>query len=273
MTVDCLLHVHSSFSYDSKTDLQEIADRARAEGIGCVLMSEHNNTLDASQVAAFVSRCQALSDERLLIVPGLELALDSNQVHLLAYGLGEYVRSSDPGCQVGDLLPHIRRHGGVAVLAHPSHKQAFTRVAPRDLALLDGVEIWNVKNGNRFCPDASEIRSLRGLRATSPSVSAFAGLDLHHLSRWVRLVSRLDVPALTREAVLGTLRAGQFRIHGPFVDIASDAEASLATVAGYDLVSRVTKNSRRVAYRWQSKLERRGWNTPRSVAKVGRRLF
>jgi predicted metal-dependent phosphoesterase TrpH len=54
MTVDCLLHVHSSFSYDSRTPLAEIAAIARRNGYRCVLMSEHNNTLDQPRMEALV---------------------------------------------------------------------------------------------------------------------------------------------------------------------------------------------------------------------------
>jgi histidinol phosphatase-like PHP family hydrolase len=58
MTINCLLHVHSSFSYDSKTDLADIARTAREHGFSCVLMSEHNNFMDAAAVSALVQRCQ-----------------------------------------------------------------------------------------------------------------------------------------------------------------------------------------------------------------------
>ena len=61
MSIDCLLHVHSSFSYDSKTDLAVIAARARQEGIRCVLMAEHNNFMNEEQTAALVQRCAELS--------------------------------------------------------------------------------------------------------------------------------------------------------------------------------------------------------------------
>lgn len=273
MKLDCLLHVHSSFSYDSDTDLAAIAERAKAEGIDCILMSEHNNFLDVSSVAAFVKRCIALSDDRLLIVPGLELSLDENRVHLLAYGVREFIPSNDPGTTVAGLLPRIRQLGGLAVLAHPSHKQAFGRISSADLAVLDGMEIWNVRNGNRFCPDATEIQYLRKVRSNSPGVSGFAGLDLHHLPRFERLVCRVDVDRRDPESILATLKAGRFTIHGPLMTVRPDGAVSDLRLASYRVVSSVMKSSKRTLYGWQARLEKRGWTTPRIVSRAGRKLF
>ena len=107
MTIDCLLHVHSSFSYDSKTDLADIARIAKAQDIRCVLMSVHKNKMDAAQMRAFVARCEALSDEQLLIVPGLELSFDDNYVHLLAFGVRDFIDSFAPGCSLEVKCSHF----------------------------------------------------------------------------------------------------------------------------------------------------------------------
>jgi hypothetical protein len=270
--LDCLLHVHSSFSYDSKTDLADIAVRARKEGIDCVLMSEHNNFLDAKQVSAFVERCASLSDERLLIVPGLELSLDENRVHLLAYGIREYVASSAPGTSVGVLVRRIHELGGLAVLAHPSHKEAFNRVSAADLDVLDGMEIWNVKNGNRFCPDATEIEYLTRVRSRTPRVLGFAGLDLHSLPRFERLVCRVEADRRDAQSVLAALRAGKFVIQGPLVAVRPDGAGGIR-LAGYRVLSRAMKSSKRTLYGWQARLEKRGWTTPRIVSRAARKLF
>jgi len=273
VTVDCLLHVHSSFSYDSKTDLTDIARIARCHGIRCVLVTEHNNQMSVSLMEPFVARCAALSDEQLLIIPGLELAFDSNRVHLLAYGVREYIHSTAPGCTFESLVEAIRKAGGVAVLAHPSHRQAVSRIDPRALRSLDGIEIWNVKNGNRFFPTVSDVTLLRSVRADAAHVFGFAGLDWHHLNKFSRLVHRLDVPALTAHDVLRSLRAGAFEVRGGWVTLPATGETRRGRALLYKLGSQVLPAARHLAYRWQFKLERNGFRTPDIVKAVARRLF
>ena len=273
MTIDCLLHVHSSFSYDSKTDLADIARTAKRHGISCVLMSEHNNRLDAAQVAAFVTRCEALSDETLLIVPGLELAFDANRVHLLAYGIRQFVDSTAPSCTIRGLIDEVHALGGLAVLAHPSHRQAVERVPDDDLRRLDGIEVWNVKNGNRFVPMSSDLELLNRVRQADGRAFAFGGLDWHHLNRFTPFVLRVDVAALTERAVLDALRAGRFVIRGRYVSVPSTGEQRPARMSLYGGVSAAFKATSRTAYRWQSAIERRGIRVPGVVTAIARRVF
>lgn len=273
MTVDCLLHVHSAFSYDSPTDLVDIARTARRHRFGCVLMSEHNNTLNDRRMAEFVARCDELSDSTLMIVPGLELSFDSNRVHLLAYGVRKFIESTARAHTFGSLVERIRDQSAVAVLAHPSHQQALARISPADVAKLDGIEIWNVKNGNRFCPSGSDLRALSRFRAEGSRLFGFAGLDWHHLVNFVRLAVRVEIDELAARPVLEALRAGRFMVHGRFVTVDARGEARSSRVAAYELASATVSRSRRIAYRWQAALERRGVKTPRIVATIGRRFL
>jgi hypothetical protein len=272
MIVDCLAHVHSSFSYDSPTDLADIAATARRHGIGCVLVSEHNNTLDAGSVAALVERCDRLSTEACLLVPGLELSLDDNRIHLLAYGVREFI----PSLTENALPPLVRRiHalGGVAVLAHPAHKAAYRRISQQDLSGLDGMEVWNVRNGTRYCPHADEFLAVRRLRRQGVQMAAFAGLDWHFLSHFERLTLRVTVARLTAEHVLDELKAGRFSIHGRFVSFAQGDDPGLARQTAYTVATRTVVPLRRAAYRWQARLERRGLVMPQAIIGIARRIF
>ncbi len=273
MKVDCLLHVHSSFSYDSKTDLADIARIARAQGIGCVLMSEHNNTMDAQQMASFVARCEDLSDERLLIIPGLELSFDHNCVHLLAFGISEYIDSFAEGCTFRSLVDAVHQADGLAVLAHPSHRSGVARLQARDLEVLDGIEIWNVKSGNRFLPTHADMSTLSSVRATKRASLAFAGLDWHHLNRFSRLILRVDTSALTRDAVLRSLKGGSYSIRNGLVSVPAAQSLRGGRWRLYGLVSHGLAEARKTAYRWQAALESRGVTTPAFVRALARRFF
>ena len=273
MKVDCLLHVHSSFSYDSRTDLADIAATARAHGFRCVLMSEHNNRLDSQQVAAFVKRCEELSDDRLLIVPGLELAFDQNRVHLLAYGVRIYIDSMGEDCTFAALVEGIHQAGGLAVLAHPSHKDAASRVSLADLEPLDGIEIWNVKNGNRFVPTASDLKLLHRLRRAGGRQFGYGGVDWHHLVNFSPLAIELETETVTWPDIRKALEAGFFRTRGRFVSVPASGDTGDRRLGLYDAAARSIARARRTGYRWQHQLERRGLRTPRALTAIARRLF
>jgi hypothetical protein len=273
MTIECLLHVHSSFSYDSQTDLADIARIAKRHGIGCVLMSEHNNRLDPEQVTAFVQRCEDLSDDELLIVPGLELAWDANRVHLLAYGVRRFIESTGAGCTVRSLIDAVHESGGIAVLAHPSHRQAVERLTDDDLARLDGIEVWNVKNGNPYVPAWPDVALLNRVRMTGGRAFAFGGLDWHHLNKFSRFTLAVEAPELTQDVVFRALLAGRFTVHGRYVSVPARGETRRARLLTYRLISDVFTLARRTAYRCQSALERRGLKVPKALTAVARRVF
>jgi hypothetical protein len=273
MSVDCLLHVHSSFSYDSQTDLADIAATARRHGFGCVLMSEHNNRMDPDQMAAFVRRCEDVSDDRLLIVPGLELAFDSNRVHLLAYGIRQFIDSTGPECTFGSLVRSVHDAGGLAVLAHPSHRQAIDRLTAEDVHELEGIEIWNVKNGNRFCPSGVDLRTLLQIRGRGDRVFGFAGVDWHHLVNFEPLAVRVEAADATQASIFQALRDGRFTVRGRFVSVASTGETRAGRLALYTSGSSALERTRQMAYRWQRTLEQRGVKTPRALAALARRVF
>lgn len=273
MTIDCLLHVHSSFSYDSRMDLADIVRTARRHGCRAVLMSEHNNRMTPEDVAAFVRRCDELSDERLLVIPGLELAFDANRVHLLAYGVRSYIDSLSPGCTFRSLVDSVHQAGGLAVLAHPSHRQGVERLALHECMNLDGIEIWNVKNGNRFVPSPADVRVLRRIREAGGRALAFAGVDWHHLVRFSPVVLRVHVREVTPRSILSSLRSGTFTLRGGLIGLSSGGDVPAAHLAAYELISNALAVTRRIAYRCQRSLERRGFRAPRALASVARRLF
>ena len=160
------------------------------------------------------------------------------------------------------------------MLAHPSHRDAANRVDPQDLCALDGVEIWNVKNGNKFFPTVSDAALLQRVRAEGRRPTfAYAGLDWHHLNKFTPLVLRVDTESLTADHVLRCLRTGAFTIESARVTVRSTGEIGRARAFVYGAVERGLKNIRRVGYRWQSSLERRGFKSPRFIIDAARRFF
>jgi hypothetical protein len=128
-------HVHSDWSYDGTWPLANIARAFALRRYGVVLMAEHDRGFDQDRWAASRRACAEASGDRILLVPGIEYSDRANTVHVAVWGdlpfLGE-------GRDTGDLLREVERLGGLAVLAHPGRRGAWTLVEKAGVRLSSG---------------------------------------------------------------------------------------------------------------------------------------
>ena len=211
-----ILHVHSNLSYDGQNTLAEIASLAKRRGYRFVGLSEHSDTFDQHKMAHLVDECRRLSDASFLMVPGLEFTCD-NHLHLLALGIEHYTDAMNPAL----VARFVRAQGGLAILSHPSR---YGYQIPSGLEmLLDGIEVWNAGYDGRFIPNDRSIRLWKSLRARNNSLRAFGSQDLHAIGdhRHVRVSVRCE--QLTRDAILKSLKGGNFVISNSYVRLRSDS--------------------------------------------------
>src|SRR5574341_1542843 len=168
-------HVHSTYSWDGPHSLPELVAFLRKQGLDFVLMSEHDRGLDKEAMRRFVRECARLSDDRFLVIPGIEYEATPDYVHILAYNTRELIPSGD----AAEIARGTRRQGGLAVLAHPHWKDGFRHVTPEMLALMQGWEVWNGKADGRWAPDPGNLKRYDLNRRQGLRLLPFAGADLH----------------------------------------------------------------------------------------------
>jgi len=100
------LHVHTHYSEDGKTTLEEVVQRARKKGLHGVAIADHDTVHGARRL---------LKQKDLLIIPGIEVS--SLHGHILGLNITEPVR---PRLGITETVDRIRQLGGIAVIAHPS---------------------------------------------------------------------------------------------------------------------------------------------------------
>ncbi len=76
-------HVHSTYSFDGRLPLPDLAGFLAGQGLDFVLMSEHVESLDPGKVRRFVADCSRLSNESFLLIPGIEI----DELNALFYGI------------------------------------------------------------------------------------------------------------------------------------------------------------------------------------------
>ena len=197
-------HVHSSWSYDAKWSLKEIADSFRRRRYGVILMSEHDRSFDDQTWAQYQIACQEASSDEILLVPGIEYEDSDGVVHTPVWGDG--VPFLGAGRRTIDLLRDAREAGATAVFAHPWRKNAISRYRPEWAPLLSAVEIWNRKYDG-IAPSRA-LRQFSDREGINPLVS----LDFHTSRQFFPLAMSVSLTAEPSPGSLAeAIRKGNFR--------------------------------------------------------------
>jgi len=154
MEVD--LHIHSHHSNDSRSKPGEIVRRAVSLGLGAIAVTDHNSWRGTRAVARIAAG-------RIIIVPGAELKTDRGD--LLALFVGEEIDTRI----YAEAVDEIRSRGGISIVPHPTES---SRVTKEDVALADGLEVFN-----STCSDENNKKAMQlGAELRKPG---FASSDAH----------------------------------------------------------------------------------------------
>jgi PHP domain len=212
-----IIHVHSTLSYDGKHTLAELASFGKSRGYSFIGMTEHSDTFDDAKMKTLVDECDRLSNERFLLIAGIEFSCEAN-LHLIGLGIRHFTSLKDPVA----VARFIRAQGGLAIVSHPS--RYGYEIPPALIGELDGLEVWNASNDSRFVPDGKVIELWRRLRRHNEALAAFGGQDLHRITRQrhVRLVLDGEDGGLTTARIVSRLRAGDFSVSNGYLHIGGD---------------------------------------------------
>lgn len=159
------LHVHTCYSMDCLTPLEQIIDRCLELGIGCVAIADHNTiagALKLSEIAPF----RVIVAEEILTPVGEIMGLFLSE---------EIPRGLSPQ----ETISQIRSQGGLVAIPHP-----FGRPLPRHPDTLTSPEILSqvdiIETLNARTPSSSAIARAWKL-AKEHGKAASAGSDAHTL--------------------------------------------------------------------------------------------
>jgi predicted metal-dependent phosphoesterase TrpH len=182
--IRAVLHAHSTWSYDGKHSLSQIAKFYGALGVRAVMMTEHDTGFQSDQFSAYQQACADASTPRCTLIPGIEYSSPDNRVHILTWGLDRFLGEHRP---VLDTLLDVNAAGGVAIFAHPIRQDAWDVFDPAWVPYLAGIELWNRKSdGITWGTQAQDLIAQTGLPAT-------VGHDFHRLRQIYPLTQIFDV--------------------------------------------------------------------------------
>lgn len=152
------LHVHTMYSKDGRTTMEELLEYAERFGIGCIAVTDHN---------VFRAYEELKDNGRIIIIPAEEVS--SAEGHIVALGID---REIPRDLSIQETIDAIHEAGGYAFAAHPY--RWWSGLGERNTLdyPFDGVE---ARNG-RSIPSAN-VKSEKLARRIGKPMSA--GSDAH----------------------------------------------------------------------------------------------
>ena len=250
-------HVHSTYSFDGKVEIQQLHSFFEARGFNFVLMSEHIEELGLEQMQRFFDDCLRVSTPQCALIPGIEI----DALHILIFGI------TRPEFMSG-LLSFTEDCHSKEALIILSHPLKIQRGIPDAVApMLSGVEIWNSRYDSRQTPRFASLGLLDRLQKARPGLLPMCGMDFHSYSDFANIWLELETADRSPCGIMDALRAGRFRIcsAGNSIPIYSDSSAfakalyrveSLAATTLHDGATAVYKRLKRGGLRFPGPLRR-----------------
>ena len=166
MAMKCDFHVHTRYSYDSISLPREVVDVAIQKGIGCLAITDHEETKGAIKAAEYAF------GKSVLIIPGVEVK--SREGDILGLNVKKAIQA---GLSARETIKKIKEQGGMAIIPHP-----FAIVYPfkgdlKDfLREIDGIEVLNAALFNSENKKAMDLARENNLCFTAGSDAHFPNL-------------------------------------------------------------------------------------------------
>lgn len=154
------LHVHTCYSRDATTTLEEVVTYSKKLGLDGVAITDHD-TLDGA--------LKLIQETELIVIPGVEVT--SLQGHILALNMTTPI---PPKLSIFETIQRIHEAGGIAIAAHPTvvYKGGLRRRITSDF---DAIEVIN----STVFPFSFSTYLSRKL-AASLKLPQTSGSDAHH---------------------------------------------------------------------------------------------
>lgn len=160
-------HIHSCYSPDSETKIEDILRTAQEKNIDIIGISDHD-TVEGSKVARKL-------ESDILVIPSIEIS--SRDGHILGFGCSEKIEKN---LSPTETIDKIHEQGGIAIIPHPFcfYRHGLLYNNDEDLKF-DAVEVKNARFIIGYCngqtEKLAEKNKIPGLGSSDAHYHKFVG--------------------------------------------------------------------------------------------------
>jgi len=196
------LHVHSTYSMDSVTTIDEIIDRAEALGLSGVAICDHNTTEGALEAMTLAKELRT----SVQIIPGIEVS--TIEGHLLVIGVTELIH---PGKRVKETIRVAGELGGVTIAPHP-----FKYGRKKSIGYVRDLDVDAIETVNSRCRLVCSNRRAKRM-AEALGKPQVAGSDSHRPDMIGMAYTKIT--PVGGESILDAIRGGRTQPAGRLAPI------------------------------------------------------
>jgi len=186
------LHIHSSYSNDGRSSVDEIIRAAKQKGLGCIAIADHN----VFKAFEEVPECDGM-----VMIPAEEVS--SSEGHILAYGIDRHI---ERGKGILETIDMIHSAGGIAVAAHPY--RWWSGIGEKNvLEEFDAVEVFNARSAKGSNNKAVKLAA----RMNKPFTG---GSDAHRAENVGDAYTEFSDDIADRDGVIRAILAGDVKVNG-----------------------------------------------------------
>ncbi|WP_319506892.1 PHP domain-containing protein [uncultured Methanolobus sp.] len=186
------LHVHSCYSKDSNSSLDDILEHAARNGLDGFAICDH----DVIEGGIACSKRAKEIGSDLVVIPGVEVS--SSKGHILVLGVRE---SIEPGLSPEETIKKARQQGAVVIIPHPF------KMTSHGIGYVEGLDTDAVEVLNSRCVTDGPNNKARKV-AQELGFPMVGGSDSHEAEMVGRSYTEIQADSRTVEGVLDGIRKG-----------------------------------------------------------------